>query len=153
MLVLDLYSESRPQWGDPNSAWYRKNGFDNHQWLYCMLLNYGGNVGLHGKMQHVIDEYYKAVESPFGSTMKGIGMTMEGSENNPVMYELLCELPCGLPVSPKTNGWKDIFPPAMANVPPGYWKHGYCWATPSTTARPAPPSKARMNPSSVPAPL
>ena len=93
MLVLDLYSESRPQWGDPNSAWYRKNGFDNHQWLYCMLLNYGGNVGLHGKMQHVIDEYYKAVESPFGSTMKGIGMTMEGSENNPVMYELLCELP------------------------------------------------------------
>lgn len=25
--------------------------------------------------------------------MKGVGMTMEGSENNPVMFELLCELP------------------------------------------------------------
>lgn len=93
LLVLDLYSESLPQWGDPESAWYRKDGFDGHDWLYCMLLNFGGNVGLHGKMQHVIDEYFKAVRSPFRSTMKGVGLTMEGIENNPVMYELLCELP------------------------------------------------------------
>ena len=58
-----------------------------------MLLNYGGNVGLHGKMAHVINEFYKAKESSFGATLQGVGMTMEGSENNPVMYELLCELP------------------------------------------------------------
>ena len=51
-----------------------------------MLLNYGGNVGLHGKMKHVIDEFYKAKTSSFGKTMKGVGMTMEGSENNPVMF-------------------------------------------------------------------
>lgn len=93
MLVLDLFAESRPQWGDPSSSWYRKEGFNGHNWVYCMLLNYGGNVGLHGKMQHVIDEYYKARESAFGKTLKGVGMTMEGIENNPVMYELLCELP------------------------------------------------------------
>lgn len=93
MLVLDLYSESRPQWGDPSSMWYRKNGFDGQDWLYCMLLNYGGNVGLHGKMAHVIDEFYKAKESPFGNTMRGVGLTPEGIENNPVMYELVCELP------------------------------------------------------------
>lgn len=42
-----------------------------------MLLNYGGNVGLHGKMAHVIDEFYKAKESPFGKTLRGVGMTME----------------------------------------------------------------------------
>ena len=93
MLVLDLYSESRPQWGDPSSSWYRPEGFDGHDWLYCMLLNFGGNVGLHGKMQHVIDEYYKADSSRFSGTMLGVGLTMEGIENNPVMYELLCELP------------------------------------------------------------
>lgn len=93
LIVLDLFSESRPQWGDPESTWYRKEGFGQHDWLYCMLLNYGGNVGLHGKMKHVIDEFYKAKASPFGKTMKGVGMTMEGSENNPVMFELLCELP------------------------------------------------------------
>ena len=93
LIVLDLFAESRPQWGDPESTWYRKEGFGKHDWLYCMLLNYGGNVGLHGKMKHVIDEFYKAKTSSFGKTMKGVGMTMEGSENNPVMFELLCELP------------------------------------------------------------
>ena len=93
LIVLDLFAESRPQWGDPESTWYRMEGFGKHDWLYCMVLNYGGNVGLHGKMKHVIDEFYKAKTSSFGKTMKGVGMTMEGSENNPVMFELLCELP------------------------------------------------------------
>lgn len=93
MIVLDLFSESRPQWGDPASTWYRKNGFGKHQWLYCMLLNYGGNVGLHGKMAHVIASFYNARASRFGQTLAGVGMTMEGSENNPVMFELLSELP------------------------------------------------------------
>lgn len=93
MIVLDLFSESRPQWGDPNSTWYRKDGFGHHDWLYCILPNFGGNVGLHGKMEHVIDEYYKAKASTFTQTLKGVGMTMEGIENNPVMYELISELP------------------------------------------------------------
>lgn len=93
MLVLDLYSENRPQWGDPESTWYRKEGFNGHDWAFCMLLNFGGNVGMFGKLQHVVDEYYKARCSSFNSTMKGIGLTMEGIENNPVMYELVSELP------------------------------------------------------------
>ena len=93
MLVLDLYSENRPQWGDPESTWYRKEGFNGHDWTFCMLLNFGGNVGMFGKLQHVVDEYYKARCSSFKSTMKGVGLTMEGIENNPVMYELLSELP------------------------------------------------------------
>ncbi|WP_293710046.1 alpha-N-acetylglucosaminidase [uncultured Parabacteroides sp.] len=93
MIVLDLFAESRPQWGDSESTWYRKSGFGQHDWIYCMLLNYGGNVGLHGKMTHVIDEFYKAKESPFGKTLCGVGMAMEGSENNPIMFELLTELP------------------------------------------------------------
>ena len=93
MLVLDLYSENRPQWGDPESTWFRKDGFNGHDWVYCMLLNFGGNVGLFGKMQHVVDEYYKARQSSSATTLKGVGLTMEGIENNPVMYELVCELP------------------------------------------------------------
>ena len=93
MLVLDLYSESRPQWGDTESTWCRKDGFNGHDWAFCMLLNYGGNVGLFGKIQHVVDEYYKARQSLFATTMKGVGLTMEGIENNPVMYELVSELP------------------------------------------------------------
>lgn len=93
MLVLDLYSENRPQWGNSESTWYRKEGFNGHDWAFCMLLNFGGNVGMFGKLQHVVDEYYKARCSSFKATMKGVGLTMEGIENNPVMYELLSELP------------------------------------------------------------
>lgn len=93
MLVLDLYSETRPQWGDPESTWLRKEGFNGHDWAFCMLLNFGGNVGLYGKLQHVVDGYYKARQSKFASTLKGVGLTMEGIENNPIMYELVSELP------------------------------------------------------------
>ena len=70
MLVLDLYSENRPQWGDPESTWYRKEGFNGHDWAFCMLLNFGGNVGMFGKLQHVVDEYYKARQSKFASTLR-----------------------------------------------------------------------------------
>lgn len=104
LIALDLFAESRPQWGDPESGWKRENGFDGHDWIYCMLLNYGGNVGLHGKMQHVLDEFRKARASRFNATMRGVGMTMEGSENNPVMYELLCDLPW-LPDTTTKDGW------------------------------------------------
>lgn len=93
ILVLDLFSESRPQWGDPQSTWSRKNGFEQHNWVYCMLLNFGGNTGLYGKMDRVINGYYLARESQQGRTMVGVGATPEGIENNPVMYELLFELP------------------------------------------------------------
>ena len=93
LLVLDLFAETLPQWGDPSSAWCRKKGFLGHDWAYCMLLNYGGNVGLHGKMQHLVDSYFEARHSAFGQSMRGIGLTMEGIENNPVMYELMTELP------------------------------------------------------------
>ncbi len=93
MIVLDLFAESYPQWGDTRSPWCRKDGFEQHDWLYCMLLNYGGNIGLHGKIDEVIEGFYLAKSSEYAGTMKGVGLTMEGSENNPVMYELLCELP------------------------------------------------------------
>ena len=54
----------------------------------------GGNVGLHGKMDNVIDNFYLAKADPHASaTLKGVGMTPEGIENNPVMYELVMELP------------------------------------------------------------
>lgn len=94
LLVLDLYSESRPQWGDPESMWYRKEGFGKHNWIYCMLLNYGGNVGLFGKMDNVINAFFLAKSDARASqTLKGVGITAEGIENNPVMYELVMELP------------------------------------------------------------
>lgn len=94
LLVLDLHSECRPQWGDPSSEWYRRDGYGQHGWLYCMLLNFGGNVGLHGKMDALINGFYDAkADARAGQTLRGVGMTPEGIENNPMMYELAMELP------------------------------------------------------------
>jgi alpha-N-acetylglucosaminidase len=43
-------------------------------------------------MDQLIHNFYAAREQ-FGAHMKGWGLTMEGIETNPVMYELTSELP------------------------------------------------------------
>ncbi len=94
VLVLDLFSECRPQYGAKNTIWYRENGYGDHDWAFCMLENFGANVGMHGRMDQLIDNYYTAREtSKFNKHLKGWGFTMEGSETNPIMYELMSELP------------------------------------------------------------
>lgn len=92
MLVLDLFSECRPMWGAP-SVWHRPEGYGKHPWLFCMLENFGANVGLHGRMDQLIDNFYMTKQNPLAANLKGYGFTMEGSGNNPVMFELMSELP------------------------------------------------------------
>lgn len=92
LLILDLFSECRPMWGIP-SIWKRDKGYEQHDWLFCMLENFGGNVGLHGRMDQLLNNFYLTKNNPLAAHLKGIGLTMEGSENNPVMFELMCELP------------------------------------------------------------
>lgn len=86
LLILDLYSEKIPKWENIG-------GYNGHDWLYCMLLNFGGNIGMHGRINSLIDGYRRARNGEFSSTFTGIGATPEGIENNPIMYELLFELP------------------------------------------------------------
>ena len=59
----------------------------------CLLENFGGNVGLHGRMDQLLHNFYLTKDNPLAAQLKGIGLTMEGIENNPVMFELMCELP------------------------------------------------------------
>ena len=92
ILILDLFSECRPMWGIP-SIWKREKGYEQHDWLFCMIENFGGNVGLHGRMDQLLNNFYLTKNNPLAAHLKGIGLAMEGSENNPVMFELMCELP------------------------------------------------------------
>ena len=91
LLVLDLFSECRPMFGIP-SIWKREKGYKQHNWLFCMLENFGANVGLHGRMDQLLHNFSLARQQ-YGAHLKGIGFTMEGSMNNPVMFELMSELP------------------------------------------------------------
>lgn len=85
VVVLDLQAENQPVWHK------RPEIYSRHPWVFCMLHNFGGNEGLFGKMEAMADGYRRALaESP---ALAGVGMTMEGIETNPVMYELLSDMP------------------------------------------------------------
>lgn len=118
LLILDLFSECRPKWGIA-SIFQDDRGYGHHEWLFCMLENFGGNVGLHGRMDQLLSNWAQTHTNPKASHLKGIGFTMEGSENNPVMFELMSELPWRLP--PSEGGMEDAsFKEA--------WLRDYCFA-------------------------
>ena len=81
-IVLDLFSECE-----------LRGNYAGHDWIFCMLENFGGNVGLHGRMDQLLDNFRRSRTAPLADHLVGWGLTMEGSENNPVMFELMSELP------------------------------------------------------------
>lgn len=83
LIALDLHAETEPIWND--------RGFAGHDWLWCMLHNFGGNIGLYGRINTMATDLAQAAEA--SPALKGIGLTPEGIETNPVVYELMCELP------------------------------------------------------------
>ncbi|KAI7200222.1 hypothetical protein D0869_05154 [Hortaea werneckii] len=83
MLILDLFSESQPQW-QRTSSYYGK------PWIWCQLHDYGGNMGLYGQVENVTADAVAALRNE-SSTMVGMGLTMEGQEGNEIMYDLLLD--------------------------------------------------------------
>lgn len=78
LLILDLYGETQP------------GSYGNHDFVYCMLLNFGGRTGLHGRFDNLVKNYNA---NRGKATLRGVGATPEGIENNPVMYDAVFELP------------------------------------------------------------
>jgi len=88
-LVLDLYAEKNPHWTETNPNEYGGGNFDSTPFVFCMLNNFGGRMGLHGHMDNLVSGVVEAANT--SSVMKGIGIAPEGSQNNPVLYDLLFE--------------------------------------------------------------
>ena len=82
MLILDLFTESAPQW-------QRTNSFHGKPWIWCQLHGYGGNMGLYGQIENVTQNSIDALER--SASIVGFGLTMEGQEGNEVMYDLLLD--------------------------------------------------------------
>ncbi len=80
LLVLDLYSDGRPGWGN----------YKGHETVYCTIFNFGGRTGMFGRFNKIIDGYFDARGT---SSVVGIGAAPEAIEQTPVMYDLLFELP------------------------------------------------------------
>lgn len=84
MIVLDLFSESQPQW---NNA--RVNSYYGKPWIWCQLHDYGGNLGMYGQIENVTINPIEALAN--ASSLVGFGLTMEGQEGNEIMYDLLLD--------------------------------------------------------------
>ena len=84
MIILDLAAEIEP-------VWKRTNAFYGKPWIWNMLHNFGGNISMFGRMDGVAAGPAEALQDPASGHLIGIGLTMEGIEQNPVMYELLTE--------------------------------------------------------------
>ena len=52
-LVLDLYADKTPHWNDSNYSGGKE--FQSTPWVYCMLNNFGGRMGLHGHMDNLVN--------------------------------------------------------------------------------------------------
>ena len=83
-LVLDLYAEREPHWNSPS---YGADEFGSTPWVYCMLNNFGGRLGLYGHLESLNKSIPAAANQ--ASHMKGIGIAPEASQNNPLLYEFI----------------------------------------------------------------
>ena len=93
MLVLDLYSESQPQW-------QRTNSYAGRPWIWCELHDFGGNMALFGQVTNVTVHSMEALRN--SDSLMGFGLTPEGYEGNEVMYDLLLDQAwSGVPIDTK----------------------------------------------------
>ncbi|MBR5600659.1 MAG: alpha-N-acetylglucosaminidase [Bacteroidaceae bacterium] len=81
---LDLFSDAR------GKAKWNTSYFSGCDFIFCMLHNFGGRSGMHGRLQTTMEDYFAALSR---SNMKGVGATPEGIETNPILYDMLFELP------------------------------------------------------------
>ncbi|KAJ4434463.1 hypothetical protein ANN_23025 [Periplaneta americana] len=84
MLILDLQSELNPQYK-------RLHSYYGQPFIWCMLHNFGGTLGLYGAVENVNQRVFEGRNLENG-TMVGTGLTPEGINQNYVMYDLMTEM-------------------------------------------------------------
>jgi alpha-N-acetylglucosaminidase len=89
MIMLDLYSESHP-------VWNRTESYYGKPWIWNMLNNFGGNTFLWGRMEAVATGPAAVLHTAGAGRFSGIGLTPEGIEENPALYQLMLD-----------NTWRD----------------------------------------------
>ena len=79
LLLLDYFC-------DRTEIWKKTDAYYGQPYIWCYLGNFGGNTVLDGNMKDV-DEKIEQVFQNGGKNLWGIGSTLEGFGNNPIMYE------------------------------------------------------------------
>ena len=66
-------------------------GFGKIAWIWGELLNFGGNEGMYGGMDALLN-LHRHGEGPNGATLRGYALESEGLDSNPVFYDLFTDL-------------------------------------------------------------
>ncbi|KAL9926875.1 alpha-N-acetylglucosaminidase isoform X2 [Glossina fuscipes] len=83
LLVLDLQSEQFPQYE-------RTHSFYGQPFIWCMLHNFGGTLGMHGSV-NAVNTGIREARQMTNSSMVGVGITPEGIDQNYVIYSFALE--------------------------------------------------------------
>ena len=109
---LDLFADNI--YAD-NAAKWRTNYYNGRPYVYCMLHNFGGRSGLHGRLETTMNGYFEALSK--GNNMQGVGATPEGIETNPILYDMLFELPwMDVNSRPSVDEWMKAYAYARYGV-------------------------------------
>ncbi len=115
-LILDLYAEKDPNYLKGHSAngnYGYSQEFDSTPWVFCMLNNFGGRLGLHGHLDNLAKWIPDALNNC--KCLRGIGITPEASFNNPVLYDFLFE-----------TVWTDSAASPKEEIDVNKWIKDYC---------------------------
>lgn len=87
LIILNLHSD---RWGESDCSGQNSDASgQKHMWVYGMLNNYGGNVGLFSCMGKMISSLNAALLKKNATNMVGLGAIPEGTENNETSYDVL----------------------------------------------------------------
>ena len=107
LVVIDLFCEARPVWKDTNA-------FHGKPWIWTMIQNFGDIVKLEGDLPRMAEELEQAIVDPGSGNLVGLGMTQEGLDFNPVIFDYIFE-----------NAWRDHpadLLPWIRDYP--HWRYG-----------------------------
>lgn len=87
LIILDLHADSQ---GHTECGGHHTDKFGQpHEWIYCVLNNYGDNVGIFGRAPLIADSYLHADRD----ALVGSGAIPEGISTTPMIYDLAFSLP------------------------------------------------------------
>ncbi|WP_260258238.1 alpha-N-acetylglucosaminidase [Elizabethkingia bruuniana] len=84
-LIIELFGEN-------TANWEKRKGYGGTNFIWSNVSNFGEKNGLYGKLQRFLDEVFRAKESTYGVSLKGVGIIPEGIFNNPVAYDLMLDI-------------------------------------------------------------
>lgn len=114
LLILDLFCEAKTTWKD-------RKGFQNTPWVWCTIGNFGGNTGLDGRFETYARAPSQALRDPDSGQLCGLGAVPEGSQTNPLIWDLHFE-----------NIWRNT--PMMNS---DSWIHAYAERRYGAVSKPA----------------